>query len=216
VLADRPKPLAPVGGRPFIVRLLEQVARAGWSQAVLCTGHMAEAVEEALGEAQAGLPLVYSREPEPLGTGGALRLALPLLESDPVLVLNGDSWAEVDLAVLADEHRRRGAPATLALVEVADAARFGRVRLGADGAVERFEEKAAAHLPGLINAGIYLLSRRLIEAIPAGRPVSLEREVFPSLVGRGLSGVVFPGRFIDIGTPESLAEAESFFREADA
>jgi NDP-sugar pyrophosphorylase family protein len=213
VLSDRPKPLAPVGGRPFVVRLVEQVVAAGWGPVVLLTGFLAEAVEAALGTTCGGVELLYSREPEPLGTAGAVRLALPLPGDGPVLLLNGDSWAGVDLTAQLAEHRRSGARATLALVEVGDTSRYGRVRLDGEGWVEAFEEKARSAGGGLINAGIYVLEREVVEGIPAGRAVSMEREVFPALIGRGLKGHVSDGRFIDIGTPESLARAEAFFGE---
>lgn len=215
VLSDRPKPLAPVGGRPFVTRLLDQVARAGWGPAILCTGYMAERVEESLGHRYAGLDLLYSKETEPLGTAGAVRLALRLIESDRVLVLNGDSFAEVDLTAQLEEHRRSRARATIALVEVEDAGRYGKVQLDGDGWVARFDEKIERAGSGLINAGVYLLSRDVVESIPADRAVSMEREVFPALIGHGLRGYVAHGRFLDIGTPESLARAESFFREME-
>lgn len=214
VLSDRPKPLAEVGGRPFVTRLLDQVVAAALGPVVLCTGFMADVVEATLGSDYSGLDLLYSREPEALGTAGALSLALPLVHSATVLALNGDSYCDVDLTALLADHRRSGARATIALVEVDDAGRYGRVRIDPEGWVESFEEKSASGGAGWINAGVYLLRRDVIEGIPTGRQVSIEREIFPALAGAGLRGFVAHGRFLDIGTPASLARAAAFFEEA--
>jgi histidinol-phosphate phosphatase family protein len=209
VLPDRPKALAPIGARVFLSYLLDQIAEAGMPKAVLCTGFLGEQVGAALGDRYRGLRLLYSREPEPLGTAGALRLALPLLESDPVLVLNGDSFCRLDISAFYACHLARRAKATIALVQVPDVSRFGAVNFSDDGCIRGFGEKSKQGA-GWINAGIYLLSRKLLEAIPAGRAVSLERQVFPAWVGKGLYG--YPGgqSFIDIGTPDSYREAASF------
>jgi NDP-sugar pyrophosphorylase family protein len=211
VVNDRPKVLAEVCGRPFLSYLLDQLQTAGAGQAVLCTGYLGEQIEAALGDCYCGLRLSYSQESAPLGTAGAVRAALARLGSDPVLVLNGDSFFEADLADLSGYHQRHGAQATLALARLADTRRFGRVVLAADGQVSAFEEKGARRGPGWINAGVYVLARQLLETIPAGGAVSLERECFPAWIGRGLYGYPGRGRFLDIGTPESYAEAREFF-----
>lgn len=210
-VADRPKVLAPVRGRPFLAFLLDRLASAGVRQAVLGTGYMADAVEAAFGAAHQGMRLSYAREEMPLGTGGALRNGLAQLPSDPVLVLNGDSYFDADLPSFVQAFAESGARAALLRARVPDVARYGQVHSADDGRVVRFEEKGAATGPGWINAGIYLFRREVLEAIPADRPVSLEKEVFPSLIGRGLYAVSQEGRFIDIGTPESYAEVERFF-----
>ena len=212
-VADRPKVLAEVRGRPFLAWLLDQLAGAGVRRAVLCTGFLGERIEAAFGRAHGALELVYSREEEPLGTAGAIRLAEPLLDTDPVLVVNGDSYFEADLGAFFESHRERaagGAPASILLAEVPDSGRYGRVELDADGVVLAFREKSSAG-PGWINAGLYLVQRRLIRSIPAGGAVSLERDILPGWVGRGLVGHGAAGRFIDIGTPASYEAAERFF-----
>jgi NDP-sugar pyrophosphorylase family protein len=147
----------------------------------------------------------------PLGTAGALGLALPLFKSKVVLVMNGDSYCEANLKKFCVWHNRRRANATLLLTKVADTQRFGRVLLGANGTVKDFKEKGSGNGPGWINAGIYLLNRHLLTEIPANRAVSLEREVFPAWIGRGLYGFQSEARFVDIGTPEAYASAQSFF-----
>ena len=215
-VSDRPKALAEIHGRPFLAWLLDRLHAAGIVQAVVCTGHLAEQIEAAFGPDYRGLRLAYSREAAPLGTGGALRLALPLLRTDPVLAFNGDSFADVDLAELVAWHATRGAAATLSLARVYDASRYGRVALDDAGRVVKFAEKSAEAESGWINAGVYALSRRLLDSIPPSREVSLEKEVFPTWVGRGLWGRQSPGRFIDIGTPESYAAAADFFEKSHA
>lgn len=211
IVADRPKALAEIYGRPFLTYLLDQLVEAGIREVVLCTGYMGEKIRLALGESYGSLHLAYSQEPSPLGTGGALRYALPLLESTTVLVMNGDSYCDVNLQKFWAWHDAQGAAATLVLTWVPDTGRYGRVELNGHGAVTGFNEKAAEGRPGWVNAGVYLLSARLLRRIPAQREVSMEREVFPTWAGRGLYGYQSDGRFLDIGTGENYAAAESFF-----
>jgi NDP-sugar pyrophosphorylase family protein len=212
-LADRPKSLAPVHGRPYITYLLDQLAAAGLREVVLLTGHLAEQVYAALGESYGGLRLFYSLEPGPRGTAGALRWALPKLTSTTVLLMNGDSYCDVSLPAFAEFHARQGAEVSLVLAQVEDAGRYGQVRTTPDGLVAAFEEKQASAGPGWINAGIYLIHHPRIEDVPPDRPVSLEREMFPAWAARGrLAGYRCQGRFLDIGTPESYNQAEAFFR----
>ena len=208
VLSATPKVLAPVGGRPFLTYLLDQLIAAGVRRVVLCTGYLAEQVQSTLGQRYGELELVYSRESEPVGTAGALRLALPCLNSDPVLVMNGDSWCDLDLPAFLSWHRQKEAIASLGLVHLPDTARFGRVSFDGNGGILSFGEKASAGA-GWINAGVYLLSQSLLQTIPAQRSVSMEYEIFPRLIGNGLFGYAEGNRFLDIGTPESYAEAEN-------
>jgi NDP-sugar pyrophosphorylase family protein len=211
-IGERAKVVAPVDGRPFLVSILEQLAAAGFRDVVLCTGYRADEVEAALGPSHGPLALRYSREPEPLGTGGALRLALPLLDGESVLAMNGDSFCEVDLAAAWAWHRAKRSDATLVTVEVPDAARFGRVELDAEDRVRRFTEKQEGGGPGWINAGIYLLARERIAALATGRALSLERDALPAWAATALYGYRVRGRFIDIGTPGAYSAASRFFR----
>jgi D-glycero-alpha-D-manno-heptose 1-phosphate guanylyltransferase len=213
VVADRPKVLAKVRGRPFLAYLLDQLRAAGIRHAVICTGHLGEHIRDAFGDAYRGVRLRYSQESAPLGTGGALRLAEPCLDSDPVLVLNGDSFCQSPLAAVAERHAFHRAAATIVLAKVEDTRRYGRVALGEDDVVTAFEEKGNTAGPGWINAGIYFLDKNLLHAIPAAEMVSLEKDVFPSWIGRRLFAYANEGPFIDIGTPESYAAAEVFFAQ---
>ena len=178
---------------------------------MLCTGYLGEQIQAAFGSAFEGMRLAHSQEPFPLGTGGALKLALALMASESVLVMNGDSFCDADLGALWAQHSRRAANATLLLAEMQDGSRYGRVAVDAEGRVRSFQEKAGTERRGFISAGVYCLKRTLVESIPSAVAVSLEHEVFPQWVGRGLEGYYSRGRFLDIGTPESYATAEQFF-----
>jgi D-glycero-alpha-D-manno-heptose 1-phosphate guanylyltransferase len=211
MVVDRPKVLAEVGGRPFIFYLLDQLAAVRVRQVVLCTGYLAQQVVDTVGETYGPLNLLYSQEPSPLGTGGALRFALPMLESETVLVLNGDSFCEANLRAFCLVHRLRGAKVTLLLAEVTDTGRFGWVELDGEGRITGFREKGKATGGGWVNGGVYLINRSFLESIPLQEIASLEQDLFPAWIGRGLYGFRSQGRFIDIGIPESLLEAKTFF-----
>jgi NDP-sugar pyrophosphorylase family protein len=191
--------------------LLEQLRVVGFREVVLLTGYKAEQVFEAVGEDYENMHLIHSPETTPLGTGGALRNALSRLDAAHVLLLNGDSWCEVDLIDFRKFHHLNNADLSMVVTEAADPSRFGVVQIAPDGRVERFEEKTVAR-SGWINAGIYLVARGLIEEIPAGEPVSLERVLIPRWIrdGRQVFGYRHTGRFLDIGTPESYAAAARF------
>lgn len=209
VVSDRPKVMAEIGGRPFLEYLLHKLEKAGISQVVLCTGHMGERIRDTFGDAHGQLGLYYSCEMVPLGTGGALRYALNLLDSESVLVMNGDSYCDADLNAFWEFHQSKGAKATLLLVKSADrGGRYGHVRINSKGQVVSFDEKSEHAAAGWINAGIYLLKKELILSIPEGKRVSLEEEMFPPLIGMGLYGFQSDGLFIDIGVPEDYSRAE--------
>jgi len=216
VVADRPKILAPVHRKPFLAYLLEYLAAEGLRKAVLCVGYRSEQVMAALGKSYAGLRLAYSMEPSPLGTGGALRLALPLADSGPVIAMNGDSFCRAPLRPLWQWHHACRAAGTLLLTRVEDTARYGCVGRDENGQLTAFEEKGEHRGPGWISAGVYVLSRRMIQEIGGEKAVSLEREVFPRWLGRGLYGWPCETAFLDIGTPESYSMAEAFFASQEA
>jgi NDP-sugar pyrophosphorylase family protein len=201
--------------RGFLSFLLDQLADFGLSSVILLTGYMGDQVRAALGESYRNMKLRYCREEEPLDTAGAVSGALRLLDSDLLLVMNGDSYCEADLSAFIAWHRAMGAEVSMLLTQMHDTARFGQVRLDELGRVAAFDEKFSGGGPGWINAGIYLISRRLIETIPFGRPVSFEKEMFPKWIGHGFYGRKSAGRFIDIGTPASYNEAQKFFERRE-
>jgi NDP-sugar pyrophosphorylase family protein len=212
VVADRPKPMAEVAGRPFITFVLDHLVRHGFTRAVLCLGHMGDLVPPVLGRQYGPLELAYSFEQTPLGTGGALRNAAPLVGENDVLAMNGDSFCDIDLDALDRAHRACGAAVTLAALWLTDRHRSGALTVDDSGRVVGFESRPAIPTPGLINAGVYMLRRDVLNMMPPGRKVSLEDELFPALVERKeLFAWQVNGRFIDIGTPESYDAAKTFF-----
>lgn len=210
-VSDRPKALANIGERPFLTYLFDQLVAAGARDVVLCTGYLGDQIRMIFGEWYKTLRLNYSQESTPLGTAGALRLALPLLNSNPVLVMNGDSYCDANIREFWFWHEGWHSNATLLLTKIFDTERFGQVKVDTDGKVTDFKEKGSGQDSGWINAGIYLLNRDLLDEIPVNRAVSLEREIFPGWIGRGLYGFQSEARFMDIGTPEAYSSAQSFF-----
>ncbi len=219
----RPKPALPLVDRPFIRYIVDWVARHGVTDVVMACGFGAEPLREVLGEGDRQGPRIrYVEEPQPLGTAGPLRLAADEgLLGERFLVLNGDLLTDLDLSALIRAHEERGAVATLALYPVADPSSYGLVRraggptapgatpASVEGDVLEFLEKPDAGQIDTdeINAGAYVLERSVIDSIPPGRMVSIEREVFPHLVGQGLYGHRLEGYWMDIGTPERYLQA---------
>ena len=213
VISDKPKPMATVENKPFIEYQLAWLKEHGVAEAVLCVGYLHEQIREYFGDGERwGINLGYSVETELLGTAGALKLAQPSVRGT-FLVLNGDSYFDVDLRRLVQFHRHmkseHGGLGTLALTEIQDAREYGAVTLGEGDRILRFEEKsAAAGAAKTINAGIYVLEPEILDFIPAVTKVSLEREIFPAVLrqGRPLFGHTMSGYFVDIGTPSGYLE----------
>ena len=204
-VADRPKALAPVGDSSFLAVQLELLRDRGARHFVLCVGHMAEQIEAAFGDGSAlGVRIDYSRDGEKLlGTGGALKRAEHFF-APAALVVNGDTYIDVDLTRLVRTHATCGAVATLTLARVPDASRYGTVEV--EGArVTGFREKAAG-AEGWVNAGVYMIERELLARVPVGKVVSLERDVFPAALRDGLTLAAFEQdeSFTDIGTPDDF------------
>jgi len=205
-----PKPVVPLVDRPFISYMLEWLRGHGVDDVIISCGFMAEEVRGVLGDGTSlGIRLRYLQEPRPLGTGGALKFAHELLD-ERFLMLNGDVLADIDLTEQLRQHERTGARATLALVQVDDPSAYGLVRLAEDRSVTEFVEKPGSDEldTNLINAGAYVLERALLDSMaPTGTTISIEREVFPALVGHGLFGFPDEGYWLDIGTPARYLQA---------
>jgi D-glycero-alpha-D-manno-heptose 1-phosphate guanylyltransferase len=208
VVGDRPKPMAPVGGRPFLAHLLDWLAAGGVRHAVLAVGHQHEVIRQHFGSSHGEVALSYVVETEPLGTGGGLRLGATALRGDEAFALNGDTLFAVDLPALAALFADRGAEAVLALKRVPDVGRYGAVRLGPDGRVLAFGEKGGTG-PGSINGGVYALRRSLL-ADPALPDVfSFERDLLePRHRDLRAYGLESDAYFVDIGIPEDYARAQ--------
>lgn len=211
VVNDRPKPLAQVQGRPFLAYLLDNVAAAGVRRIVFSTGFMAASIRGVFGGAYGSLSLDYAEESSPLGTGGGLRLAAERTAATTLLVLNGDSFCDVDLADVLRDHVAHRCEPSIVLVRQDDTSRFGRVEIDESRRVVAFHEKGGRAGPGWINAGIYALPRSRVVALPENTPLSIERDMFPQWLKTGLRGYQCDGDFLDIGTPESYARAAAFF-----
>ncbi len=212
VVSDRPKSLAGINGRPFLAFLLDQLVTAQIGHVIFCIGYKGELVEKEFGNNYKNITLTYSKESNPLGTAGALALASEHLKSDIALVLNGDSFFHTNLNNYYQNHIEINAKASLLLKELNDLRRFGSVVLDKNNQIVRFEEKKQSIEKGLINSGIYLISKQLLEQIPKNKAISLEKEIFPSWIGKGVYGFIGSGDFIDIGTPKSYERATSFFK----
>jgi D-glycero-alpha-D-manno-heptose 1-phosphate guanylyltransferase len=212
VVPSAPKAMAKVGDRPFLELLIRQLESQGIRHLVLCTGYLADQIEGAFGDGRdLGVAIEYSEEPQPLGTGGALKFAERFLRGIPdFVVMNGDSFVELDLGQLLQFHHTHGGVATMAVVPVENAGRYGTVHLDSSNRITEFMEKTGTATSGLINAGVYIFSSAILDCVPDG-PVSLEKEVFPRLLDRGVYAVRQQGMFIDIGTPADYAKAQQLF-----
>jgi NDP-sugar pyrophosphorylase family protein len=202
VVADRPKPMAIIGERPFLAILIDRFRSFGFRRFVLCTGYMSEAVEAYFVGPTGEIEVVISREPQPLGTAGAVKLAESHIRSDPFLVANGDSFCPVDLAAFVRFHQARGAVLSMAVAPSRDPKDYGTVIVDADQRIVGFKEKAGAQTPGHINAGLYLFSRQVLASLPEAVKTSLECDLFPRLVGRRCYAFMGSNPVLDIGTPE--------------
>lgn len=211
VVSDVPKPLAPVAGRPFLAWLLDAYAAAGLRRVVLATGYRSGQVEAAVGRAWQGMEVAYSREDQPLGTGGAIRQAIDLVHATGgVHLANGDTFLRYDPAALESATRDAGVALGIALATVDDVGRYGAVEVDR-GRVSGFREKGGSG-PGLINAGSYFLSRDGFAGLPQERTWSFEERVLLPWSARGdVAAFLATSDFIDIGVPEDYARAQALF-----
>ncbi|MFF2508476.1 sugar phosphate nucleotidyltransferase [Streptomyces sp. NPDC058067] len=218
VTVNTPKPMVPAAGVPFLAHQIARLAAAGVDHIVLATCYLADVFEPYFGDGSAfGVHLEYAVEDEPLGTGGAIRNAARHLlagPDDPVLVCNGDILTGLGIRGLVDRHTERDADVTLHLTRVEDPRAFGLVPTDADGCVLAFTEKPQTPeeiITDQINAGSYVFRRSVIDGIPAGRPVSVERETFPGLLSAGayLHGKVEAAYWLDLGKPEAFVQASA-------
>lgn len=214
VVPSTPKVLASIGEKSFLELLVRRLRSQGIRNLVMCTGYLADQIETRFGDGRAwDVSIEYSKEEMPLGTAGALKLAKRYLGDIPeFLVLNGDSFLEVDFESLMAFHRRHdGAIATMAVLQVENASRYGTVHVDGSGKVTGFAEKTGSETPGVVNGGIYVFNHAVLQHIPEG-PASLERDVFPRLLDQGVYAQEQHGMFIDIGTPADYARAQQLLQ----
>jgi mannose-1-phosphate guanylyltransferase len=206
-----PKPLLPVAGLPFLDHPLSTLSAAGVQRAVLATSYRADLFDDYTTAGRGGIEVRCTEEKEPLGTGGGLRQAIERAETEDVLVLNGDLLSGVDVAALLAAHKRYAADVTLLLVRVPDVRPYGAVTYHDDGRVSAFLEKPSEPSAGPVNGGCFVVRRQVLESVPAGRPLSLENEVFPSLIAAGARfyGHVADPYWLDVGTLRGFLKANA-------
>jgi NDP-sugar pyrophosphorylase family protein len=216
--AAGPKSMAPVGGRPFLDYLLSWLRSEGVKEVILCVGYKRTHIQKYVGKGRKwGLRVKYSIEKKLLGTGGAVKKAERLIPGNMLLVINGDTFLDVNLKELNQFHRSRSALATLAVVNVEDDHRYGSLRMDGESRITAFLEKgergASGKLEGgtrPINGGVYVFEKKLLHAIRPGRPLSLEKDVFPRLVAsKKLFAFLKSAYFMDIGVPDDFRRAQN-------
>ena len=211
VVSDRPKPMADICGKPFLQYLLEMLRDKGITEVIFALGYMGEMIEEYFQDGSAfGLKISYSYEEEPLGTGGAIRNALPKILEEEVLVLNADTYFPMDYQGLYHFHQENDGDFSLATRAVPDISRYGAVRRDAAGRILAWNEKledGGQPLAGEINGGIYVMKKSLIAEIPEGKQ-SLEQDCIPKWLSEGkrIFGLPFDGYFMDIGIPKDYQQ----------
>jgi D-glycero-alpha-D-manno-heptose 1-phosphate guanylyltransferase len=211
VVADVPKPMAAVAGRPFLEILLTMLAAKGFTRIILSLGFMAEIIEAHFGDNYQGMKLAYEIESEPLGTGGAIRLSLTRCKADHVFVFNGDTYLDVEVDQVEQLWQAKQQP-IIVVREVQDTARFGRINMK-NGHINAFSEKGQTGR-GFINAGCYVLPKNALDSFPLISNFSLENDFFiPSLANIPFNGFVTQGCFIDIGVPEDYKFAQTLLAD---
>lgn len=217
VTGNVPKALATISGRPFLEVLLLQLSRHGFRRVILAAGPHETLIRKYFGVRAFGLDLVYPQEPGPLGTGGAVRNAAGFVVSESVLIMNGDSYTEVELDRFVSEYDRSRGEAWIVVVPALGRKDCGTVIVSENGTVIGFEEKQTRFVPHFANAGIYLVSRQLLFSIPPGLACSWEALVLPQWVikGRQIRSFLCSGRCIDIGTPDRYLNAQHILAKAE-
>lgn len=215
MVADRPKPLVHIEGRPFLEILVENLISRGFTRIILSVGYLREHIINHFSDSRfKGLKgrdfkIEFSKEESPLGTGGAVKKTLALIKSDHFLVLNGDSFLDVDFERFYKEHLKNDSLVSVVLVEMPDIRDYGSVAVSGNNRITSFNEKIQEKKRGLINAGIYLINKKeIFSHLPEEDVFSLEYDFFPRILNRHGFGFVNPGPFIDIGTPERYKEAQ--------
>ncbi len=210
VVADVPKPMAPVNGKPFLDYLLKYLAHYKIEKITLSVGHLSEKIVSHYGD-----KYQYSVEKEPMGTGGGIRLAMEKCHSKDVLILNGDSFFDINLNAFYNMHGTFHSDCSLAVRKVANAARYGTIKSGNNCIIKAFREKDGVEGPGNISAGVYMLDReKFLSKTPAGQPFSIEKDFFEKKINElNIFGFTYEGYFIDIGIPTDFEKAQHDFKE---
>lgn len=215
IISQVPKPLALVNGKPLLDILLSQLNKYYYiRKVVIAVGYMSEKITDRYKDcSDYNFKITFSVEKKLLGTGGAIKKAIKHTRSGDIIVLNGDSYVEVNIEDLIRTHRNNNADITIVLKEVNNTSRYGKVEIDTEKKIICFQEKKTTDGPGLINAGIYLMKRALFDDIKEYNVISLEKELLPKFVENNAYGYVVHGKFIDIGSPESYKIADTYLKE---
>jgi NDP-sugar pyrophosphorylase family protein len=206
---QRQKVLVPVGGKPFIGRLMDSLLNDGFKRFVLCSGYQKEQIRSFFEHQR--YDVFFSEENEPLGTGGAIKHAMSHIESSSFLVLNGDSICPTNYHDLAAYHHAKGGVMTVVLTKPLAEKDYGVIQIDQSGRIVAFREKSEALECGYINAGIYVMNRDIFGIMPAAEKFSLEYDLMPKVIAAGCYGFVTNGVLVDIGTPERCSYAQNLF-----
>jgi NDP-sugar pyrophosphorylase family protein len=212
ITKDLPKPMAMIGDKPFLKVLVERLSSFGLSRFILCVGYKKETIEDFFRLSKDDTEIVFSEEDEAnlLGTGGAVKNAESFIRSETFLVMNGDSCVSMDFEKFLDFHRNKGAIATIALTKSDNREDAGSVRLGEEDEVLSFREKDAVGKESYMNAGVYAFDKKIFSCMPSAMSFSVEYDLFPYLIDRGIYGYTINTEVVDIGTPERLEKARLF------
>lgn len=210
-ISDRPKPMAEFGGRPFLSMLVEYASSFAFTRFILCTGYLSAVIEEYYRKKPKGLEVICCHERQSLGTGGAIKGAKRLIRSNPFLVLNGDSFARVDLAKFLNFHLSKKALVSVALVKSRGSRNSGKVVLDADQRILRFDEKNTSGSNTFDNVGMYFMDCAIFSMMKKKKKISFEYDLFPKLTKKDFFGFKQGGRLIDFGTPQTYQEAKRIF-----
>ncbi len=209
---DTPKSMAPINGKPFLEYQLKQIHAAGLKRVILSTGYLGEQVQAYFGDSFMDMEILYSHEKEPLGTGGAVKLAFNQVKTPYAMIFNGDTMFKINLDMFFQRTIENLANVSIALRFVKDASRYGAVECDDEERILSFNEKSKIQQPGLINGGIYLISSRYFRKFDLPEVFSLEKDFFAPQVREGyFSGQVFDNYFLDIGIPEDYQRAQDEF-----
>lgn len=207
---NTPKVMVEFEDRPFLDIVMEKLHEQGFQRFVLCTGYKAQWIEDYYRNNERDFVVDFSREEEPLGTGGAVKNAAPIVDSDPFFVLNGDCYCDVDFTQFTEFHKSKKAAASIVAAEMLDSKDYGSLTMDKSDRILAFEEKKDKGR-AFINAGRYCFNQKIFSTMPEGK-FSLEYDVFPALIKEGLFGFKSKGEFFDIGTPERYQQAMEFFK----
>lgn len=207
LVKDRPKPMVEINGKPFLDYLLEYLKENSFKRIIMGTGYMSEKIKEYYSYKEPGVEVVFSGESKPLGTAGAVRNAQWAINSNPFLVMNGDSFCRVNFADFLDFHLKKKSVASIVLCKKKPAGDFGSVKMNKTDRIDNYKEKMSSVKEGFVNAGVYLFDKKIMNRIPENKKFSLEYQVFPKL--KKLYGYIIKDDFIDIGNPERLKMANN-------